>query len=123
MCEDILVDKVVLGQYAAELYGNGKHNPTAYFPTPMHLCDLMVKMLMDKTDKTASVCDPCVGSGRLLMVASNYSLNLYGMDIDPLILKSATSTCSCMCRGAFADPRLSKVLTMLKNHDNKEAVS
>ncbi len=76
-----------LGQYAAELYGNGKHNPTAYFPTPMHHCDLMVKMLMDKTDKTASVCDPCVGSGRLLMAASNYSLNLYGMDIDPLILK------------------------------------
>ena len=47
----------------------------------------MVEMLMDKTDKTASVCDPCVGSGRLLMAASNYSLNLYGMDIDPLILK------------------------------------
>ena len=37
--------------------------------------------------KTASVCDPCVGFGRLLMAASNYSLHLYGMDIDYSILK------------------------------------
>ncbi len=77
-----------LGQYAASLYGKGKRNPTAYFPTPMHLCYFIVEMLMDKvSDKTASVCDPCVGSGRLLMAASNYSINLYGMDIDPRILK------------------------------------
>jgi len=76
-----------LGDYAAELYGSGKSNPTGYFPTPMNISVMMAKMTMSKKDKTASVCDPCVGSGRLLMAASNYSLNLYGMDIDPSILK------------------------------------
>jgi hypothetical protein len=77
-----------LGEYAAELYGKGHHNPTAYFPTPMTVSMLMVKMLFGEGDKkTASVCDPCVGSGRLLMAASNYSLNLYGVDIDANILK------------------------------------
>ena len=75
-----------LGEYAAELYGNGPHNPTAYFPTPMNVSVMMATMLLHEQDKTASVCDPCVGSGRLLMAASNYSLNLYGMDIDYPIL-------------------------------------
>lgn len=75
-----------LGEYAAELYGNGRHNVTAYFPTPMHISVFMAKMLLSEKDKTASVCDPCVGSGRLLMAASNYSLNLYGVDIDYSIL-------------------------------------
>jgi hypothetical protein len=74
------------GRYAADLYGN-KHNATAYFPTPMNVSMLMAKMLFSEgIKKTASVCDPCVGSGRLLMAASNYSLNLYGVDIDCNIL-------------------------------------
>lgn len=76
-----------LGDYAAELYGGGKHNPTAYFPTPMNVSVMMAMMVLSEKDKTASVCDPCVGSGRLLMAASNYSLNLYGVDIDLNILK------------------------------------
>ena len=75
-----------LGEYAADLYGNGKHNSTAYFPTPMNVSVMMAKMTLSEKDKTASVCDPCVGSGRLLMAASNFSLNLYGMDIDFSIL-------------------------------------
>lgn len=75
-----------LGAYAVELYGKGHNNPTAYFPTPMNISVFMAKMLFCEKDKTASVCDPCVGSGRLLMVASNYSLNLYGVDIDYSIL-------------------------------------
>ena len=76
-----------LGEYAAGLYGKGRNNPTAYFPTPMNICVMMAQMLFDGKDKTASVCDPCVGSGRLLLVASNYSLNLYGVDIDYNILQ------------------------------------
>ena len=75
-----------LGEYAAELYGGGRHNPTGYFPTPMHVSVMMAMMVLSEKDKTASVCDPCVGSGRLLMAASNYSLNLYGVDIDYSIL-------------------------------------
>lgn len=32
-----------------------------------------------------TVCDPCVGTGRLLLHASNHSLRLYGMEIDPTL--------------------------------------
>ncbi len=32
-----------------------------------------------------SVLDPAVGSGRMLLHASNFSYNLYGCDIDPLV--------------------------------------
>lgn len=76
-----------LGEYAAEIYGSRRHNPTGFFPTPIHVCVLMAAMTMREAVKTSSVCDPCVGTGRLLMVASNYSLNLYGMDIDLSILR------------------------------------
>lgn len=76
-----------LGDFAAEMVGNGKNNPTAYFPTPMNVCVMIAKMTMIDANKTSSVCDPCVGSGRLLMVASNYSINIYGMDIDFRILQ------------------------------------
>ncbi len=75
-----------LGEFAAELYGSGRHNPTAYYPTPMSVSLMMARMMMSESDKTTSVCDPCLGSGRLLMAASNYSLNLYGMDIDARII-------------------------------------
>ena len=75
-----------LGQFAEDLYGSGRRNPTAYFPTPMNVSQMMAKITLSDADKTKSVCDPCVGSGRLLMAASNYSLNLYGMDIDHRIL-------------------------------------
>ena len=72
-----------LGSYAADIYSGGS-NPTGYFPTPMHVSVMMAEMAMadDKDIKTKRVCDPCVGSGRLLLAASNYCLNLYGMDID-----------------------------------------
>ena len=48
---------------------------------------MMAKMVLSEKDKIASVCDPCVGSGRLLMAASGFSLHLYGMDIDFTILQ------------------------------------
>ena len=83
------------GHYAADFYGSGKSNRTAYLPTPMNVCVMMAKMNMMKSEKgkTASVCDPCVGSGRLLMASSNYSINLYGMDIDNNILNVCKLNC------------------------------
>lgn len=39
--------------------------------------------------KVKSVCDPCCGTGNMLLYASNYSLNLYGMDLSPLLTKIA----------------------------------
>lgn len=71
-----------LGDLAAEYLGS---NGTEYFPTPHHIVDFMVQVTMgegDKdTNKTKAVCDPCTGSSRMLLYASNNSLILKGMDI------------------------------------------
>jgi hypothetical protein len=39
--------------------------------------------------KFATVCDPAVGTARMLMHASNRSIFLFGADIDPVVLKAA----------------------------------
>jgi hypothetical protein len=70
-------------------------NPTGFFPTPHPVVELMVRMTMHdaqaegRDPRTLTVCDPCVGSGRTLLHASNFSLALFGQDIDPL----AVATC------------------------------
>ncbi len=68
----------------------GGWNPNAFYPTPHSVVEAMVQLTMtehkeDKRSKT--VLDPAVGSGRMLMHASNYSLRLYGIDIDPTLVK------------------------------------
>ena len=43
----------------------------------------------EKQDMRAeTVCDPCVGTGRFLLHASNHSLRLYGCEIDPVLCKA-----------------------------------
>ncbi len=64
----------------------GKHS--GFFPTPMHVVELMVRMAIDGDAREKTVCDPCVGTGRMLMAASNYSYRLYGMDIDATVIKA-----------------------------------
>jgi hypothetical protein len=72
-----------LGQFLAES-GHGKKS--GYFPTPMHVVEMMTAMTFPATgdSRSALVSDPCGGSGRMLLYASNFSLRLFGMDIDPL---------------------------------------
>lgn len=69
----------------------GKNNRLGYFGTPGSVVDLMVRMNFGSDPKhehkTLSVCDPCSGTGIMLMFASNYSLNLYGVDISLLLVK------------------------------------
>lgn len=76
-----------LGEWIALQKGNW--NPRAFYPTPHTVVEMMVRMQVndseDARDKT--VMDPCVGSGRMLMHASNFSLRLYGIDIDPSLVK------------------------------------
>lgn len=76
-----------LGAYICQQRGNSKWNPNAFYPTPHNVCEAMVGMQMSDgsgIDKRAmSVCDPCMGTGRMLMHASNHSMSLYGQDIDP----------------------------------------
>lgn len=78
-----------LGDMLAEVKSVGRsywNNPNAFYPTPHPVCEMMAQMNFAKGKRkvmrSESVIDPCVGSGRMLMHASNFSVNLYGIDID-----------------------------------------
>ena len=73
-----------LGDLLAE---NAYGKRQGFFATPHTIAHLMTCMMTDKDADTRvlTVCDPCVGTGRLLLHASNYSMRLYGQDIDALM--------------------------------------
>lgn len=60
---------------------------TGFYSTPLNVCTLMTEMNFSTYDdkfidpRTLTVCDPCCGTGSMLLPASNYSLRLYGQDI------------------------------------------
>jgi hypothetical protein len=88
-----------LGEWIADQ--KGKWNPHAFFPTPHNVVEMMVRMTLDLEGddmRSKTVMDPAVGSGRMLLHASNFSLRLYGMDIDPLLVKT------CLVNGALYAP-------------------
>lgn len=73
-----------LGELAAEYLGD---NGSAYFPTPNSVVQFMVEVLFtDRKSKFQKVCDPCTGSSRMLLYASNYTLRLCGQDINKDII-------------------------------------
>jgi hypothetical protein len=76
-----------LGDLFAEM-SLGKH--AGFYPTPHNVVQLMVGMNFgDAQDqRLATMCDPCMGTGRMLLLASNYTLNLAGQDINPLMWKA-----------------------------------
>ena len=72
----------------------GGWNPNAFFPTPHSIVELMVQMTLggdasavegERDHRLKTVLDPCVGTGRMLLHASNFSYCLYGCDIDPMV--------------------------------------
>lgn len=67
----------------------GRHS--GFFPTPMHLCEMMTRCTFGEgiDYRTKTVCDPCVGTGRMLLCASNHSYRLYGQDINQTVIKAA----------------------------------
>ncbi len=66
---------------------HGRH--LGFYPTPMDVSVLMAEMTLGEEDARAkSICDPCVGTGRLLLAASNRSYRLYGNDINPTVIKA-----------------------------------
>ena len=71
----------------------GKNNGYGFFPTPANVVKMMTEMTLagqsQEKLKRASVMDPCCGTGIMLLYASNHSLNLYGNDISPLLVKMA----------------------------------
>lgn len=79
--------------YLGYLYSESKvnrHNKTGFYPTPSSIVECMVRMVfpdMSNVSKFDTVNDCCVGTGRMLLHASNYSLRLSGQDIDPICVK------------------------------------
>lgn len=79
--------------YIGEWIANhkGRWNPHAFFPTPHSVCHVMTEInfsgIPPEISRGQSVCDPALGSARMLLQASNHSLCLYGCDIDPLMVK------------------------------------
>lgn len=64
-------------------------------------CKLAGKPASKRDPRTLKVCDPCVGTGRMLLHASNYSMRLYGQDVDNMVLTI------CLINGALYAPWLS----------------
>jgi hypothetical protein len=75
--------------YFGEILAENQHGRhLGFFPTPMEVCQLMALMTLGGSDaRTKSVMDPCVGTGRMLLAASNHSYRLYGCDINPTVIK------------------------------------
>jgi hypothetical protein len=99
------IDVSVLLKHPYDYFGGyyagsktNKYNRTAFYPTPHSIVEAMVKMTMvdpgkeppeNRHSRTLTVCDPCVGTGRMLLHASNYSYCLYGMDIDAICVAAS----------------------------------
>ncbi len=88
-----------LGEWIANQKGGW--NPHAFFPTPHSVVEMMMQMTLATATSPAAgnapgrdtrslrIMEPCLGSGRMLLHASNYSLRLYGVDIDPMMVKTS----------------------------------
>jgi len=85
------------GDIIAEGIGNGPWaNPNAFYPTPMSICQLLTRMILPDTHglsreelkslRVKKISDPAgSGTGRMLLLASNISLALYGVEKDALV--------------------------------------
>lgn len=77
------------GGFIGEAFiGKWHQQSRGWYGTPMAIANLMAGCIAPEegTDRRLmSVMDPCVGTGRMLFEPSNWSLELYGMDIDHLI--------------------------------------
>jgi hypothetical protein len=100
----------------------GKHG--GFYPTPLSLVRLMVEMTMGcatvKDQRLATTCDPCLGTGRMLLLASNHTLSLAGQDINSLIVKAA------LVNGYLYAPWMVKPITLtweLANSPNGASVN
>jgi len=76
-----------------ELTGKQAKQRTGFFPTPMPIAQLMGQIVNDKIttkqDRIKKVHEPCVGTGGLLLVQSNYNLCSIGIDINLRLLKAS----------------------------------
>lgn len=78
-----------LGDFIAEQRSGG-WNPHAFYPTPHELIEAMVQITIvgsgHEDDPFATFNEPCCGTGRIFLHASNYSLCMCGQDVDRLVV-------------------------------------
>ncbi|MGO4695579.1 N-6 DNA methylase [Paenibacillus sp. 2TAB26] len=80
-----------LSQVLCDETGKGYKSGLGYFPTPFPITRMMVEMTHGDGDpeekKRQAVMDPCVGTGAMLLPASNYFLRGYAQDISGIAVK------------------------------------
>lgn len=61
-----------------------------FYPTPHCICEMMTRMTFPtgEDNRTKTMMDPCVGTGRFPLHASNHTLRLYAQDIDGTLCKA-----------------------------------
>ena len=76
---------IMQGGLRADGSNYSRYTGSGYFSTPIHVVEMMTRMTFGDEPhhehKGMSVCDPCCGTGSMLLCASNYSLQLYGVDV------------------------------------------
>jgi hypothetical protein len=97
------LDPIVLwpSDYWGDLFAESRvGRGQGFYPTPLNITQMMADMLaIDASDtghfvypepdrRLMSVNEPCVGTGAMLLAASNYHLSLSGQDINPLTIKA-----------------------------------
>ena len=105
--------------YLGEILAENRHGQhLGFYPTPMEVARMMAAMTVGGEDaRSKSVCDPCVGTGRLLLAASNHSYRLYGSDINPTVIKAT------LVNGYLYAPWLVRPFPFLDPHNCNPAAS
>jgi hypothetical protein len=96
---------------------HGRH--LGFYPTPHPIVELMCRMNFAEGEdsRLQKVHDPCLGNGRMLLHASNFSLSLNGMDINETVIKAS------LVNGYLYAPWLVKPFPFLDSNYCQEASS
>ena len=99
-----------------DLMAENRHGRGAgFFPTPELVVEMMVRMTMGDGDcRLKTVMDPCVGTGRMILHASNHSYRLYAQDINATVIKA------CIVNGYCFAPWLVRPFPFLENQPSDE---
>lgn len=99
-----------------DLMAENRHGRGAgFFPTPESVVEMMVRAMMGSGDcRLKTVMDPCVGTGRMILHASNYSYRLHAQDINPTVIKA------CIVNGYCFAPWLVRPFPFLAKHADKD---
>ncbi len=86
--------------YLGDLYVDNQSQLTKSFKgqylTPDNVIEAIVQMTVGETENEVNILDPCVGTGRFLIIANKYApnANLFGVDIDLRALRIAFANCA-----------------------------